>query len=338
MAPERSDHVSTTTEAGSPSGPEAPPRRAPAPEARPKRPRRHRLLPYALILPAALFELLVHVGPMLLGIWISFVQLTQLTIRRWTSAPFVGLDNYRNGLNPDGPIGSDLWSSLFRTGAFTVLTVAGAWAIGMLAAYLLNTEFRGRAFFRTFFLVPFAMPAFVTIIGWSFIFNKDTGALNHLLVDNLGLLDDKPFWLIGGNAFWVTVIVAIWRLWPFAFLMLLAALQTVPDEVYEAATLDGASLWSQFRRITLPMIGAANAVVILVMGLWSFNEFNVPFVLFGPQPPDSAMLLSNLIYSNSFVNFNFGLGASMSVLLLLILMAASLVYIRLVMRKGEHHA
>jgi multiple sugar transport system permease protein len=296
----------------------------------------HRLLPYVLIAPAVIFELVVHVIPMLLGVWISFVRLTQLTIRRWTSAPFAGVDNYRNGLNPNGPIGADLWGSLARTTAFAILVVVGSWLIGMLAAYLLNTEFRGRGVFRTFFLVPFAMPAFVTIIGWKFMFNKDTGAVNHLLVDNLHLMDDKPFWLIGSNAFWVSVIVAIWRLWPFAFLMLMAALQTVPEEVYEASRLEGASMWRQFRSITLPMIRPANAVVILVMGLWSFNEFNVPYVLFGQQPPDSAMLLSNLIYSNSFVSFNFGLGAAMSVLLLVFLLVLSVFYVRLTLRGNKN--
>lgn len=296
--------------------------------------RYRQVLPYVLILPAAVFELIVHIGPMMLGVWISFVQLTQLTLRRWTSAPFVGLDNYMNGLNPSGSIGQALFSSLFRTILFTVLVVGAAWAIGLFAAVLCNSKFRGRGFFRTFFLVPFAMPAFVTIIGWSFIFNQREGALNHLLVDNLGLFDAKPFWLLGDNSFWVIVVVAAWRLWPFTFLMLLAALQNIPGDVYEAASLDGASLWTQFRRITLPMIRPANAVVVLVMALWTFNEFNTPYVLFGQQPPERAMLLSNLIYSNSFVNFNFGLGAAMSVLLLLVLLVASIFYIRLVMPKG----
>lgn len=295
-------------------------------------------LPYLLVLPALLLELLVHVGPMLLGVWISFVSLTQLTLRRWTSAPFVGLDNYVNGLDPSSAIGQDFLTTLLRTAVYTLLVVGLAWSIGLLAAVLLNRSFRGRAFFRTFFLVPFALPAFVTTIGWSFIFSQQEGALNHLLVENLGLLDANPFWLLGDNSFWVIVVVGTWRLWPFAFLMLLAALQNVPDDVYEAAALDGASLWRQFRGITLPLVRPANGVVVLVMGLWTFNEFTVPYVLFGDQPPEQALLLSNLIYSNSFVNFNFGLGAAMSVLLLLALLAASVVYIRLVLPKGEARA
>jgi multiple sugar transport system permease protein len=322
---------SPTTGSGAAAGPpvrEVPPRA-------PRRRRRGRALPYLLIAPAVVLELLVHVGPMLLGVWISLLQLTQLTVRRWTGAPFAGLENYRTGLDPDGAIGSALLASGWRTLVFTVLVVGVAWAVGLFAAVLLSSEFRGRALFRTFFLVPFALPAFVTIIGWSFIFNQQDGALNRLLVDDLGVLEDKPFWLIGDNAFVVVVVVAAWRLWPFAFLMLLAALQNVPHELHEAAALDGASAWQRFRHITMPAIGPANGVVVLVMSLWTVNEFTVPYVLFGPSPPESAQLLSTLVYGNAFVNFNFGLGAAMSVLLLVVLLLASIGYVLLVLPEED---
>lgn len=299
---------------------------------------RYRYLPYVLVAPALVLEVLVHIGPMVLGVWISFTKLTQLSIQRWTSAPFAGLDNYRRGLDPDSAIGSAVFASLLRTAVFAVLVVGLSWGLGLLAAVLLNSRFRGRGFFRTFFLVPFALPAFVTVIGWRFMFTQQQGMVNHLLVDDTHLLDDRPFWLIGDRAFWVIVVVATWRLWPFAFLMLLAALQTVPDDVYEAAELDGASIRQQFRLITLPSIRGTNAVVVLVMGLWSFNEFNTPYVLFGDQPPSSATLLSNLIYGNSFVSFNFGLGAAMSVLLLLILLVLSAVYVRTALPKEAGRA
>lgn len=291
-----------------------------------------------LIVPALVLELAVHIIPMLVGVWISFVQLTQLTIRNWTSAPLAGLDNYVIGLDPSGPIGSALASSLARTVLFTLLVVGGAWAVGMLAAVLLNTTFRGRALLRTLFLVPYALPVYVVTIGWAFMFSQRDGAVNSLLVDNLHVLDTRPFWLIGDRAFWVVVVVAVWRLWPFAFLMLLAALQNISDDLYEAASLDGAGHWRAFRTITLPMVRPANAVVLLVMGLWTFNEFNVPYLLFGNSPPDSARLLSMHIYVNSFVNWNFGLGAAMSVLLLLVLLVASVVYLRLVLKGGQRDA
>ncbi|MUL41733.1 sugar ABC transporter permease [Streptomonospora sp. PA3] len=317
-------------EATEPAGPES----GAESGARKRRPRRS-FLPYGMILPAAALELLIHIVPMILGIYIAFTSLTQLTIRNWTSAPFVGLENFVQGLDPGGALGSDLFQSLFRTTVYTALVVGLSWALGMAAAVSLNTRFRGRGVLRTLFLVPYALPVYVAAIIWAFMFNQRDGMINRLLVQDLGLVDDRPFWLIGENAFWVLVIVSVWRLWPFAFLMLLAALQSIPEDMYEAAAIDGASTWKRFTRITLPMVRSANAVVLLVMGLWTFNEFNIPFLLFGDTSPDSARLISPFIYEHSFVNWNFGLGAAMSVLLLIALIIASAVYVRLVLPKGR---
>ncbi|SIO85849.1 carbohydrate ABC transporter permease [Nocardiopsis sp. JB363] len=292
-------------------------------------------LPYGMILPAAVLELSIHIIPMLLGIYISFTSLTQLTIRRWTTAPFVWFDNFVRGLDPGSALGNALFESLIRTIVYTVLVVGLSWALGMAAAVALNTKFRGRGVLRTLFLVPYALPVYVAAILWAFMFNQRDGMVNRVLVQDLGLLDERPFWLIGENAFWVLVIVSVWRLWPFAFLMLLAALQSIPADVYEAAAIDGASTWKRFTNITLPMIRPANLVVLLVMGLWTFNEFNIPYLLFGDTSPESARLISPLIYEHSFVNWNFGLGAAMSVMLLVVLIVASAMYVRMVLPKGS---
>ncbi|MFC9088043.1 carbohydrate ABC transporter permease [Nocardiopsis dassonvillei] len=330
--------MSTTEEQG-PGTVEAPPRTGPVEEPGRRRPRRPGwFLPYGMVLPAAVLELLVHIVPMALGIYIAFTSLTQLTIRRWTTAPLVGLENFVRGLDPGNALGSALFESLFRTTVYTVLVVGVSWVLGMAAAVALNTKFRGRGVLRTLFLVPYALPVYVAAIIWAFMFNQRDGMVNRVLVEDLGLLDERPFWLIGENAFWVLVIVSVWRLWPFAFLMLLAALQSIPEDMYEAAAIDGASTWRRFTGITLPMVRPANAVVLLVMTLWTFNEFNIPFLLFGDTSPESARLISPLIYEHSFVNWNFGLGAAMSVLLLVALVIASAVYVRLVLPKGSGNA
>jgi multiple sugar transport system permease protein len=130
-------------------------------------------------------------------------------------------------------------------------------------------------------------------------------------------------------------MTAIWRTWPFAFLFLLAGLQSIPADMYEAASLDGASKWRQFLAITLPSLKPVNVVLLIVTFLWTFNDFNTPYVLFGQAPPSSADLLSLHIYVNSFVNWNFGLGAAMSVLLLLFLFVVTLVYLRIFQSGGE---
>ncbi|MGW0336927.1 carbohydrate ABC transporter permease [Streptomyces sp. NPDC003011] len=298
-----------------------------------KRPRSY--LALWLILPAALLELLVHIIPMLLGVWIGFLDLDQYTIRRWVDAPFVGLQNFVDGLDSATPIGDQFLSTIGRTLLYTVIVVGGSWVLGMAGAVFLSSNIRGRGLLRTLFLVPYALPSFVGTLAWAFMFGQQNGAVNSLLVDKLHLFDDRPFWLIGDNAFPALIITSIWAYWPFAFLMLLAALQVVPSEVYEAAEIDGASRWKQFWLITLPMIKAPNAVMLLVLSLWIFNQFNIPYVLFGGAGPDQAKLISPLIYESSFVSWNFGVGGAMSFLLLLVLLVASFVYIRLVMPKGE---
>lgn len=205
------------------------------------------------------------------------------------------------------------------------------------AALLLNGEFRGRNWFRTLFLVPFALPAYIEVITWNFMLQKDNGVVNTLLRD-LHIANNPPFWLFGGNAFWSMVMAAVWRSWPFAFLFLLAGLQTISPELYEAASLDGASRWRQFRVITLPMLAPVNVVLLLVTFLWTFNDFNTPYVLFGASPPPSADLLSLHIYINSFSNWNFGLGSAMSGRLLLFLLIVSVVYLRIFQAGGEANA
>ncbi|WP_201791097.1 carbohydrate ABC transporter permease [Nesterenkonia sp. PF2B19] len=278
--------------------------------------RRSRLFPYGLIAPASVMEMLIHIIPMVLGVYIAFLGLNQFTIGNWLQAPFVGLENFVTGLDPEGPIGSQFYAALLRTVVYTVISVGAAWALGMFAAVLLTSKVKGRGFLRTLFLTPYALPQYVGAIAWAFMFNQRDGVINRILVHDLGILDSGPFWLLGGNAFWVTVIVTVWQFWPFAFLMLLAALQNIPDEVYEAAAMDGASLWKQFTSITLPMIRQANVVMLLILSLWIFNQFNIPYVLFGPASPPEATLISPLIYEQSFNYWNFGVGGAMSVLLL----------------------
>lgn len=301
----------------------------------PVRRSRRNLLPYLLVLPALIAELSIHIGPMLLGIWTSFVQLNQTSIRNWIGAPFVGFTNFINGLNPDGPIGSEFFSTLARTSIYTVLVVGISWSLGTAAAYFLSTEFRGRAFLRTFFLLPYAIPAFVGVIAWAFMFNQSNGMINTVLVDQLHILTDRPFWLVGPGSFFVIVIVSVWGMWPFAFLLQMAAIQSVPAEVQEAAALDGAGRTRTFFLVTLPMVRSANVVMLLLMFLAAFNQFNVPFVLFGPSSPEDAQLISPLIYQFSFGTWNFGLGAAVSTLLLVFLLVVTMIYIRLVMPKEK---
>ncbi|MDN3025270.1 sugar ABC transporter permease [Streptomyces sp. S.PB5] len=289
-------------------------------------------LPYLLLLPALILELLVHLVPMVIGIVMSFKELTQFYIRDWGAAPWAGLDNFRMSVDFDAPVGEALLHSFLVTVGFTLASVGLCWLIGTAAAICMQDTFRGRGLLRALFLVPYALPVYAAVITWVFMFQHDNGLVNHVLHDQLGLTDKPSFWLIGDNSFIALLVVSVWKGWPFAFLIVMAGLQNIPRELYEAAALDGAGMWQQIRRITLPSLGAVNQVLILVLFLWTFNDFNTPYVLFGKSAPEAADLISVHIYQASFVTWNFGTGSAMSVLLLLFLLLVTGVYLALTTR------
>lgn len=289
--------------------------------------RRHRFLPYLLLAPAVVMEMLIHIVPMVVGIWMSFVKLTKFFIANWSEAPYAGLANYRLAVDVDSSIGQGLLRSFLVTLGFSLLAVISSWLLGMAVAVALQQPFRGRGLVRTLFLIPYALPAYAGILTWNFMLQRDTGLVNHVLVDNVGAMTDRPFWLIGGNAFASVVTVAVWRLWPFAFLTLMAGLQSIPTDLYEAASVDGANNWRQWRHITLPSLRPVNLVLVLVLFLWTFSDFNTPYVLFGTAQPPAGDLISFHIYNASFLTWNFGSGAAMSVLLLLFLLVVTAAYL-----------
>ncbi|MFC8423498.1 carbohydrate ABC transporter permease [Streptomyces sp. NPDC057236] len=289
-------------------------------------------LPYLLLLPALLLELLVHLVPMVIGIVMSFKELTQFYIRDWGTAPWAGFDNYSVSVDFDAPVGESLLHSFLVTIAFTLLSVGLCWLIGTAAAVFMQDTFRGRGLLRALFLVPYALPVYAAVITWVFMFQHDNGLVNHVLHDQLGITDKPSFWLIGDNSFIALLIVSVWKGWPFAFLIVMAGLQNIPRELYEAAALDGAGMLQQIRRITLPSLRPVNQVLVLVLFLWTFNDFNTPYVMFGKTAPEAADLISVHIYQASFVTWNFGTGAAMSVLLLLFLLVVTGVYLALTSR------
>ncbi|MCK2241519.1 MULTISPECIES: carbohydrate ABC transporter permease [unclassified Crossiella] len=299
----------------------------------PGRRRAVRLLPYLLLAPALLVELLVHVLPMLAGAVMSLLRLNQFAIRDLTRAPAAGLDNYRLAADLTGPVGADLLRSFGITLAFSLLAVSGAFLLGLAGAVAMRKAFRGRGLLRTLLLIPFALPVFSSVITWNFMLQRDTGLVNTVLVDWLGLTEDRLFWLVGPNSFASLVVVAVWRTWPFAFLTITAGLQSIPAELYEAADLDGAGPWRRLFAVTLPLLRPVTTVLVLVLFLWSCNDFTTPFTLFGAAAPAEADVVSLHIYQSSFVTWNFGLGSAMSMLMLGFLLLVTIGYLALTGRR-----
>ena len=312
---------------------------APALAKGPKTPRFRKLrklgLPYLFLFPALVLELLIHLIPMVWGVYMSFLKLTQFYIANWTEAPGAGFANYKVSIDFGGPIGSALLHSLWITVEYTVLSVGLSWFIGTAASILMQRSFWGRSLIRTLFLIPYALPVYAAVIIWSFMLQRDTGLVNHVIVDQLHLTSTRPFWLIGGNSFWSMLVVSVWRNWPFVFLCVTAGLQSISLEMYEAATLDGASIGQQIRKVTMPLLRPVNQVLVLVLTLWTFNDFNTPYVLFGQSPPQQADVIAIHIYQNSFVTWNFGVGSAMSVMLLLFLLVITGGYLLITNRRRQ---
>jgi len=325
--------MATTTAAGR-ARPAGPPEHQAAARRRATRRRRNRSrLPYLLLLPALVLELAIHIVPMSVGVWMSLLELTQFHIRDWSTAPFLGLGNYRATLNVNSATGQQLLHSFWVTVAYTVLSVGLSWVFGLAAAVFMQRPFRGRSLLRALFLTPYALPVYAAVITWTFLFQRDTGLVNHVIVDQLGLTHQAPFWLIGDNSFVALLIVSVWRSWPFAFLCLMAGLQNVPSDMYEAAAIDGAGFWRRLRSVTLPMLRPVNQVLLLVLFLWTFNDFNTPYVLFGGSAPKQADIISIHIYKSSFIAWNFGEGSAMSVALLVFLLVVTAVYLLVTNRR-----
>ncbi|MDT7668785.1 MAG: multiple sugar transport system permease protein [Pseudonocardiales bacterium] len=320
------------------SSPARPGDSPPAPAAPPVERRRARwsghggALPYLLLAPALVFELVVHVIPMITGVVISFLKLNQFYLRHWLDAPFAGLANYQLSLDFHSEIGVDLLRSVAITIAYSVVVVSFSWLFGIFGATLLQRSMRGRAALRTIFLIPYALPVFTSVIVWKFMLNQDNGLVNHVLAQ-LHLGSGKHFWLLGDSAFFSMALVGVWRLWPFALLTLMAGMQSIPTDLYEAAEVDGANRWQQFRKLTVPMLRPVNQVLVLVLFLWTFNDFNVPYTLFAGSTPASADLISVHIKQSSFITWNFGLGSAMSVLLLLFLLVVTVGYLAVTSRR-----
>jgi len=275
-------------------------------------------LPYVLIAPALVFMVLIHLIPTGAGIYLSLKNLNTFTFSLLFDAPWAGLKNYDAILFQEGnPLRSGFTNAAWNTVQYTALTVAGTLGGGLGIALLLNRKMRGQRLARTLMLTPWIVPSFVVAVLWGFMWQSEAGIINKILVDYTGLLSERPTWLLGPNSMWAIVIPSIWRGIPFAMLLFLAALQSIPDELHEAAAIDGAGPVKRFRYITLPLLRPLIAIQLLFGVIYSAYQFAIPFVMLGNNPGPDADLMMTLIVRQSFSNNLLGFGAAASVLLML---------------------
>ncbi|MBI5700221.1 sugar ABC transporter permease [Candidatus Saganbacteria bacterium] len=275
---------------------------------------------YVFVLPTVVGMLILHLTPILQGIWMSFLNLNQFTLNQYLGAPFIWFKNYYDVLiNVKSPIRIGLFDAARNTAIYTVVVTFGTLVMGTLVALMVNREFRGKGLIRTLFLFPWVVPTYVTGLLWGFMWQRGVGIINILLVDIFHILPTKPFWLIGPNTIWAIIIPTIWRYWPFSMLLLLAGLQSIPEELYEAADIDGASPWKKFWMITWPLLTPVWSILILFGLIFNVYSFNIVIMMFGfgaGFPGEWGDLLMTNIFRNSFMQWNFGVGAAASVLLM----------------------
>ena len=276
---------------------------------------------YLFVLPTVLGMLLLHVVPIFQGIYMSFLDLNQFTLNQYLGAPFIGLQNYYDVLiNAKSPIRLGLLEATRNTIIYTIIVTFGTLLIGLVVALMVNREFKGKGLARTLFLFPWVVPTYVTGILWGFMWQKEVGIINILLKDVFHIVSEKPFWLIGPNTLWAIIIPTIWRYWPFSMLLLLAGLQQIPEELYEAADIDGASPFKKFWMITWPLLKPVWAILILFGLIYNVYGFNIVIMMFGfgaGFPGEWGDILMTNIFRNAFMQWNFGMGAAISVILMI---------------------
>ncbi|HFQ3630230.1 carbohydrate ABC transporter permease [Enterococcus faecium] len=278
------------------------------------RPRKHSDLKLAmgLLAPSMLLLAVLVLIPMLSNIQISFFD---IPLNPNSDAVFIGLSNYLEILSD-----SEFYRSLGLTVAYTFLVVAGSTALGLAVAILLNRKFRFRKTVRSLILLSYVTPSISLIFAWKYMFNNSYGIVNDLLVDRLQLFNEAPLWFDQPVAsFFMVVLFAIWRYYPYAFISFLAILQTVDKTLYEAAEMDGANAWQKFKIVTLPAIKPVLATVIVLRSIWMFYMFTDVYLL-----TNKVNILGVYLYQTAFAFNDLGKAAAISILLFIIIAAVVL--------------
>ena len=262
--------------------------------------------------------LLVAVYPIAYAVWLSLHEYSVITPGL---SRFAGLRNYTTALSDPA-----FWSALGTTFAFTAISVGLELLLGLAMALVMNEAFPGRGALRAIVLVPWAVLSVVTAMMWRSIFEPDLGIANQFL-SWLGLPGGDTVWLgQRGWAFAVIVIADVWKCAPFMALLLLARLQTIPSDLYEAARVDGANAWQRFRRITLPLLAPAILVALIFRTLDALRIFDLPYVL--TRGANGTETLSLYAYQQLTVEGIVGRGSALSVITFVVIMGVSLVYLR----------
>jgi multiple sugar transport system permease protein len=283
---------------------------------------------YLYILPAIGVMVLVIGYPIVYTIWLSFHD----TPIRTGEHIWNGVDNYQEILTNSR---LRFWQTTRNTFVWTIGSTAGAFVLGFAAALVLHKQFIGRGVVRAILLIPYVISAVAAAYVWKWMLHSDYGLISGALKDwgvideNLVLLDNKD------RVLPTVVIVNIWKEFSFVMIMMIAGLQTVPEQLLRAARVDGAGVWQQFRHVTLPHLKNVILITTLLLFVANLNSFTLVYLMTGGGPANASQLWITQIYSIAFQKLGYGLASAYSVILFLAMLAAGWYYVRILTQGGS---
>lgn len=288
--------------------------------------------PFLMLIPAVLSLLVVSIYPTVRTILMSFFDKSLLS----KEEPFVGFANYIEAFSK-----TSTWQTIFNTLFFAIVSLILAVALAMYIATKLIKPYPGRGIFRAMFLVPWVTPPLVASIVWRFIFSENFSPINSILL-KLDLIK-TPINFLGGTATFLGVsepliiltIINVWSIFPFLMVMFIAGLQTVSQDIYEAARMDGAGKIASFWKITVPCIKPVITSSIVLELIWQFNNFNISYMVTNGGPLGLTKTMAVEVYQAAFTNYRYGYASALSIVMMLIALVPSIFYIRASLREEK---
>lgn len=294
------------------------------PVTKPKR--REQLAGILTISPALFLILALTLYPVAYSIWLSLLEKHSF----FPQERFVGLENYFYLWKDE-----EFWSSLWLGVVYSIWTILFQIVLGVAAALILNETFMGRGLVRAIVLFPYMVPTIVAVILWKWLLNDTYGVVNYWMFA-LGIVRDPISWLGADHIMLSTIIMSIWQFFPFVLLSILARLQTIPPELYEAAKVDGASAIRRFLHITLPQIRGILFVVILLRSIWMFTKFDTVWLMGeGAGAGRFIRTLPVYAYMRTLTYYQAGLGAALAVIMFAILVVCTIIYFGLFREEAD---
>ncbi|OSP53681.1 hypothetical protein BV911_16650 [Pseudoruegeria sp. SK021] len=288
-----------------------------------------------MVLPAILLTLILGLIPMFTSLGWSFLEYDLLRIQEH-GTPFVGLENYRTILSDDRFL-----RSIANTFLMTGLVVAIALVLGLVLAHVMRAEYRGRVIVRVLICTPWFVPPVVAAAIWAWLLNADRSPINSALMDagliesNIRFLTDSSTWGPFSIPLLSVTAVRIWNGLPFVVIFLLAGMQSIPRDLYEAVDVDGGNLWSKFRHVTLPLLKPILGVLAMLLLITGIGHFEINYIMTGGGPNGLTDVMSVYSYLQAFSFFRFDLASAAGGMVLLITGVISVIYIRSQLRNED---